>query len=566
MTDQPNDPLQWLASLYQAGQEMMRPFTTPPAPGAPSDPYGQLTAMSKSMLDMQQSYVQQMSNFWMGLAAGNLPQAPQEADKRFAGEWWRDDPRFDLLKRSYLAYADVLAKSVETAAVDDRTKGQLRFAMRQFIDAMSPTNFLMTNPEAMQLALQTGGASLTEGMALFFKDLAKGRISMTDESAFAVGRNIAATEGSVIFENDLIQVIQYAPRTDEVYGRPLVMIPPCINKFYILDLTPENSFVRYAIEQGHTVFMLSWRNITEDLDEFTWDDYLQMGVIQAIDVAREVTGSDDVNTLGFCIGGTLLSSATAVMKVNVEDKVASMTLLTTMLDFADAGEIGALVTEESVAARERTIGNGGVMEGRDLALTFSALRANDLIWQYVVNSYLKGKAPPAFDLLYWNSDATNLPGPMFCYYVRNMYLENRLREPGATEQLGVPIDLSDIDVPAYIYASRDDHLVPWHSAYSSTTLLAGDNRFVLGASGHIAGVINPPSKNKRHYWIDGTDGPDPETWLAGARQIPGSWWPTWSDWLAELGGDKVPARARLGSRTHRVLEPAPGSYVKFRVA
>ncbi len=304
-------------------------------------------------------------------------------------------------------------------------------------------------------------------MALFFKDLAKGRISMTDESAFEVGRNIAVTEGSVIFENELIQVIQYAPRTAEVFARPLVMIPPCINKFYILDLTPENSFVRHAVDQGHTVFMLSWRNITPETGHFTWDDYLQLGVMQAIEVARAVTGADDVNALGFCIGGTLLACATAVMKANAEEKVASMTLLTAMLDFAEPGEIGTLIDDQRVAAREAAIGEGGIMEGKELALTFSSLRANDLIWPYVVNSYLKGKKPPAFDLLYWNSDGTNLPGPMFCWYVRNTYLENSVREPGKTIQCGVPVDLSDIDVPAFIYSSREDHIVLWRAAYAS---------------------------------------------------------------------------------------------------
>ena len=449
--------------------------------------------------------------------------------------------------------------------MDDRTKKQLRFAVRQFVDAMSPANYFMTNPEAMQLALETGGASLAEGMSLFFKDLAKGRISMTDESAFEVGRNIAVTEGSVVFENDLIQVIQYAPRTAQVYERPLVMIPPCINKFYILDLTPENSFVRHAVDQGHTVFMLSWRNITAETGHFTWDDYLQLGVMAAIDVARDVTGAEDVNTLGFCIGGTLLACATAVMKANAEEKVASMTLLTSMLDFAEPGEIGALIDDQRVAAREEAIGEGGIMEGKELALTFSSLRANDLIWPYVVNSYLKGKKPPAFDLLYWNSDGTNLPGPMFCWYVRNTYLENNVREPGKTIQCGVPVDLTEIDVPAFIYSSREDHIVLWRAAYASMDLLSGDNTFLLGASGHIAGVINPPAKNKRNFWVGGSPGGDADQWLSTAREVPGSWWPTWIDWLAPHGGDKVAAPRTPGNRQHRSIEPAPGRYVKVRV-
>ena len=429
---------------------------------------------------------------------------------------------------------------------------------------MSPANFFATNPDAMQLAMRTGGQSLTEGIRLFFEDLGKGRVSMTDESAFEVGKNLALTEGAVIYENELMQVIQYAPRTTEVYERPLVIIPPCINKFYILDLQPENSLVRHAIEQGHTVFLLSWRNITEELGELTWDDYLRSGVMQAIDVALDVTGADQVNALGFCIGGTLLASAIAVLKTNAEDKVASLTLLTTMLDFSDTGELGLLVDEKRVAAREAAIGSGGVMHGKELALTFSSLRANDLIWPYVVNSYLKGKAPAAFDLLYWNSDSTNLPGPMFCWYVRNTYLENNLRVPGKTIQCDIPVDLATIDMPVYVYASHDDHIVPWRTAYATTPLIGGEVTFVLGASGHIAGVINPPAKKKRNYWAAGVLDADADHWLATAQRVPGSWWPHWSAWLEKQAGAKVAARRKLGNRRYRRIEPAPGRYVKVK--
>jgi polyhydroxyalkanoate synthase len=454
-----------------------------------------------------------------------------------------------------------MQRSVEAAPVDDKTKAQLRFATRQFVDAMSPANYLATNPEAIELALSTGGASLTEGLALFFKDLAKGHVSITDEEVFEVGKNVAVTEGTVVYRNEVIELIQYAPRTPEVGSRPLVIIPPCINKYYILDLTPENSFVRYAVDEGNTVFMASWRNISAAQGHLTWDDYLRMGVMRAIDVARDITGADRVNALGFCIGGTLLAAALAVMKANGDDKVASVTLLTSMLDFADAGEIGALVTPESVAAREASIGRGGVMEGKDLALTFSALRANDLIWPYVVNSYLKGKRPPAFDLLYWNSDSTNLPGPMFCWYVRNTYLENLLRVPGRTIQCGAPVNLGRIDLPAFIYASREDHIVPWGTAYLSRELLGGDNTFILGASGHIAGVINPPAKGKRNYWCDGDASRDAEHWFSTATSVPGSWWPVWGDWLAQVCGDPVPAPSRPGNATYPSLAAAPGAYV-----
>jgi polyhydroxyalkanoate synthase len=309
------------------------------------------------------------------------------------------------------------------------------------------------------------------------------------------------------------------------------------------------------------VFLASWRNITPELGHLTWDDYIKMGPLTAIDVAQEIAGSDQVNTLGFCVGGTLLSSALAVARANDENKVSSMTLLTTMLDFEDPGEIGTMITADAVAAKEALIGGGGVLEGKDLALAFSSLRANDLIWPYVVNSYLKGKAPPAFDLLYWNSDGTNLPGPMFCTYVRNMYLENKLKDPGKTIQCGVPVDLSDIDIPAYLFASREDHIVPWHSAYRSNSLLGGPTTFVLGASGHIAGVINPPSKNKRNYWKGGKQGSDPEQWLQTSENVPGSWWPNWNEWLVQYAGNKTRAPAKPGSKRFKVIEPAPGRYV-----
>ncbi len=567
MSSQTNDPALVLANLFEAGQSMMRQFVATAAPDAMgmSDPMGRLLAVSQQMVGLQQEYWKQVTGFWSGMsgvaAPSDTPTATKEDDRRFAGEAWRNDPRFDMVKRTYLAYASFLQAAVESAALPDKTKAKLRYDMRQFVDAMSPSNFLAANPEAMQLAVDTGGQSLTEGMRLFFDDLAKGRISTTDEAAYEVGRNIATTPGAVIYENELIQLIQYAPSTERVHQRPLLIIPPCINKFYILDLQPENSFVRYTVEQGHTVFLVSWRNATDEIGHLTWDDYLEQGVMQAIDVACAVAGTDQVNTLGFCVGGTLLASALAVMQARGADKAASLTLLTTMLDFSDTGEIGALVSQQSVASREAAIGQGGLMHGKELAFTFSSLRANDLMWQYVVNSYLKGKAPPAFDLLYWNADGTNLPGPMFCWYVRNTYLENNLRVPGKTVQCGEAVDLSLLDMPVFLYASREDHIVPWRTVYASTEILSGDVTFVLGASGHIAGVINPASKNKRNHWTDGEAGPDPERWLETARNVPGSWWPKWSAWLAQQAGKQVPARATLENRKYQMIEPAPGRYV-----
>ena len=565
-----NDPAKILSDMLAAGQELMRKFgASIPAPGTstPADGSADFLAAAKQAGELQQQALKQAADLWSGVLAGASRAGGEGAkaeDKRFAGEPWRSDPRFDAVRQAYLAYTTFLQQSADLAPVDDKTKGQLRFAANQFADAMSPSNFFATNPEAIQLAQETNGHSVVDGVRLFYEDVAKGRISMTDEGAFEVGKNLAVTPGQVIYENELIQLIQYTPTTDAVYERPLVVIPACINKFYILDLQPENSFVAHAVAQGHTVFLVSWRNITAEVGALTWDDYLEQGVIKAIDVALEVTGADRANTLGFCVGGTILASALGVLAAKGEQKVASLTLLTTMLDFSDPGDIGLLVSEQSVAAREAMIGKGGVFEGRELAFTFSALRANDLIWQYVVNSYLKGKAPPAFDLLFWNSDSTNLPGPMMCWYVRNYYLENNLCEPGRTIQCGVPVDLGEIDVPAYLYASREDHIVPWKSAYASRNLLGGDTTFVLGASGHIAGVINPPKKKKRNYWTNSSKAPDAEQWLASAQSVPGSWWPDWSKWLEQHSGAQVPKSAELGNARYRPIEPAPGRYVKAK--
>ena len=503
--------------------------------------------------------------------SGTGVEAEPITDERFGGDAWQD-PRYASVARTYLAQTELMREALDAASLDERSRGQWGFLLRQVADALSPTNMLATNPEALQLALETGGASLAQGMQLFLKDLAQGRISITDEEAFAVGGNLAVTPGSVIYQNDLIQLIQYRPTTAEVYERPLVIVPPCINKYYILDLQPANSFVAHAVAQGHPVFMISWRNCGPGQTELTWDDYLERGALKAIDVARTVTGAEAVNTLGFCIGGTLLTSALAVSAASGAQPAASVTLLTTMLDFSDTGEIGLLVGEQAVVAREAAIGRGGVLKGRELAQVFASLRANDLIWRYSVQGYLKGQAPPAFDLLYWNSDDSNLPGPMFCWYLRNTYLENKLRESGGTTQLGVQVDLGAVAVPAFVYASRDDHIVPWKTAYSSTQLLGSETTFVLGASGHIAGVVNPPARKKRHYWAQpGTPGssgprtrpdPDADRWLDAAERIPGSWWPAWTTWLAAHSGRLVAAPEHLGAGELAPLEEAPGSYVK----
>jgi polyhydroxyalkanoate synthase len=413
----------------------------------------------------------------------------------------------------------------------------------------------------LQKAMASEGESLVRGMRNLVDDARKGRITMTDERAFEVGRNLATTPGSVVFRNDLIEIIQYEATTPTVHRRPLLIVPPCINKYYILDMRPENSLVRHAVAKGHTVFMVSWRNIPPELGHLTWDDYIEQGVLTAIRVAREIGGSRTINTLGFCVGGTLLASALAVLAARKKAPVESTTFLTTMLDFADPGDIGVYVTNEFLAMREPALLQGQRVQGSELASAFASLRPNELVWNYVVSNYLKGETPPAFDLLYWNGDSANLPGPMYAYYLRNMYLDNRLREPNALTMAGTPVDLGRIEIPTYVYASCDDHIVPWRSAYRTTRLVNGKVVFVLGASGHIAGVVNPPVPSKRNYWTHDVLTADPDAWLAHAATVPGSWWAHWDAWLAPHDGPRRAAPAKPGNAQYPPLDAAPGSYV-----
>ncbi len=526
-----------------------------------------VSAKPQTLLDLQGRYMQEQMNLWMK-AFQPGPEGAAEAapvpDKRFSAPEWNELPLFRYYRDSYLLTSRMMMQAVEEADLDSHTKRRMRFFVRQYLDAAAPSNYLATNPEAIKAALESGGKTIEEGVKNLLADMEKGRISMTDEGAFEVGHNIAVTKGAVVFENDLIQLVQYDPLTPKVHERPLVMIPPCINKFYIMDLQPENSLVRYAIEQGHTVFMVSWRNVKPPLDKLTWDDYLEMGVMAAIEEARAITGADKVNALGFCIGGTLLASALAVLAKRKKKPVASLTLMTALLEFSDVGEIRVYIDKNFVEKREKKLANGGIVPGAELASAFSSLRANDLVWSYVVSNYLKGQQPPAFDLLYWNGDSTNLPGPMYAYYLRNTYQDNKLVEPDALTMCGVPVDLKRVDMPAFVFAAREDHIVPWKGAYESARYLGGDVRFVLGASGHIAGSINSASKNKRNYWVSDRLGPDADKWFAQSQEVPGSWWVPWSKWLVPHAGKLVPARTRLGDAKHPPIEPAPGRYVKER--
>jgi polyhydroxyalkanoate synthase len=492
-------------------------------------------------------------------------------DRRFSGAAWADNPMASFTARLYLLNARTLMGLADSVEGDGKTRERIRFAVQQYVAAASPSNYLPLNPEALQLALKTQGESILHGVQHLVQDLQQGHVSQTDESVFEVGRNVATTEGSVVFENELFQLLEYKPLTQTVFERPLLMVPPCINKYYILDLQPENSLIRHAVAQGHRVFVVSWRNADAGLSQLGWDDYIEDAAIRAIDVVQEITGTETLNTLGFCVGGTILATALAVLAARGRKPAASMTLLTTFLDFSNTGVLDLFVDEAMVQLREMTLGpaspnGGGLLKGQELASTFSALRPNDLLWNYVVGNYLKGETPPPFDLLYWNSDSTNLPGPMYCWYLRNTYLENNLVKPGRVTVCGEKLDLSRVDVPTYVYGSREDHIVPWDAAYRNTQVLKkAKTRFVLGASGHIAGVINPPAKKKRSHWIGQAQGAQPasaDEWFATAQEHPGSWWTDWDAWLAGHAGKQLAAPKNPGSRRHKPIEPAPGRYVK----
>ncbi len=532
-------------------------------PQAPKMPELPKFSISPDKLQaIQQEYVAQASELWrQGLTAR------PDGDKRFASEAWGSNPLAAFSAAVYLLNGRTMLSMAESIDADEKTKARLRFAVEQWMAASSPSNSLAFNAEAQKKAIDSQGESIAKGIQNLLNDVKQGHLSMTDESAFEVGRNVATTEGAVVFENELFQLLEYKPLTPKVYERPFLLVPPCINKFYILDLQPENSLIRYANEQGHRVFVVSWRNPDESLANATWDDYIENAAIKAIHLVQEIGGSKQINALGFCVGGTILSTALAVLAARGEKPAASVTLLTTFLDFSDTGILDIFVDEPMVAYREMQLGKGGLLPGMDLSSTFSFLRPNDLVWNYVVGNYLKGETPPPFDLLYWNSDATNLPGPFYAWYLRNTYLENKLAKPNALTVCGEKIDLGRIDIPVYIYGSREDHIVPIGGAYASTQLLPGKKRFVMGASGHIAGVINPPAKKKRSHWIR-EDGKLPKTqpeWLAGAQEHAGSWWTDWAQWLKGHAGKQIPAPKAYGKgKTYQATEPAPGRYVKAR--
>ena len=530
-------------------------------PGATSVP--SLKFSPEKLQSLQGQYFKDASELWNQSLHNSL----QVKDRRFSGEAWSSNPVAAFNAATYLLNARTLMGLADAVDADEKTRNRIRFAIEQWVAAAAPSNFLAFNAEAQKKAVETQGESIAKGVKNLMHDIQQGHVSMTDESLFEVGKNVATTEGAVVFENEFFQLIEYKPLTAKVYEKPFLLIPPCINKFYILDLQPENSLIRYAVSQGHRTFVVSWRNPDESMANKSWDDYIEQAAIKAIDTVQAITGAPKLNALGFCVGGTILSNALAVLAARGQKPVASATFLTTLINFTDTGILDVFIDDNFVKFREMQMGQGGLLKGQDLASTFSFLRPNDLVWNYVVGNYLKGETPPPFDLLYWNSDSTNLPGPFYAWYLRNTYLENNLVKPGKVKVCGESIDLRKVDIPVYLYGSREDHIVPIGGAYASTQVLPGKKRFVMGASGHIAGVINPPAAKKRSHWLNESSQfpADVNDWIAKAKEVPGSWWTDWAQWLKGHAGKQIAAPKTFGKgNSYKAIEAAPGRYVKAK--
>ncbi len=522
----------------------------------------QLSFDNEKLLEIQGNYVRDATELWNS----GLSNDQKLDDKRFQGPAWEHNPLASFAAAIYLLNTKTLMAMTDALHTDTKTQARVKYAVEQLAAASSPSNYLALNADAQQKIIDTKGESLSKGIQNLLHDISQGHVSMTDESLFKVGENVATTKGNVVYENEFFQLIEYTPQTPKVHSTPLLLVPPCINKFYILDLQPKNSFVKFCVDQGFRTYIVSWANPHEELSHASWDDYVGKGVIKAIEVVKEIANVPKINTLGFCVGGTLLTSALAVLAQEKKELVQSATLLTSLVDFEHTGILDVFIDESFVKFRELEFANGGLMSGKDMASTFSFLRPNDLVWNYVVGNYLKGETPPAFDLLYWNSDATNLAGPMYAWYLRNTYLENNLINPCKTIICGQPVDLNLIKLPMYIYGSKEDHIVPIDAAYASTHVFKGKKRFVMGASGHIAGVINPPANNKRSYWT-GPDAKFPaslQTWIKAATEHPGSWWTDWSQWLSAHSGTQINAPKKAGRADYKSIEPAPGRYVKVK--
>ena len=598
MIDQPGgnapfpDPMelsQAMARIAEKSQGLVSAFLEQqqggePGGGATADPmniggaFRELTAQMLSnpskVVEAQMGLWQDYVSFWQSTAKRALGQetppiiAPQRGDRRFRDKAWDENILFDYIKQSYLLTARWMQNTVsEVEGLDPKTAQKVDFYTRQFVDSLAPSNFVMTNPEVLRATMDSRGENLVKGLEKLLTDLERGegklRIRQTDEDAFEVGRNIAVTPGRVIYQNDLMQLLQFTPTTEKVYKRPLLIVPPWINKYYILDLRPDNSLIKWCTDQGFTVFVVSWVNPDESLSGRSFEDYMLEGPLAALDAVEQATGEHKINIVGYCLGGTLLSATLSYMKTKGDERCASATFFTAMTDFAEAGELGVFIDEEQLASLDRRLTDTGYLEGSEMANTFNMLRANDLIWSFVVSNYLLGKDPFPFDLLYWNSDSTRMPAAMHIFYLRKMYQENLLIQPGGIELDGVPIDLTSITTPTFMLSTREDHIAPWKSTYAATQTISGPVTFCLAASGHIAGVVNPPAASKYDHWTNAKNPATPDAWFNDATRHDGSWWPTWKKWLAKHSGAKVAAR-HPGDGDLTPIEDAPGSYVKVR--
>lgn len=561
------------------GDVWQRPVEDGPLLGSMADGVWQATAaFQQSLLEHPTRLLQAQVSLWeaywaiwqRGLQVAGGDPATEAArsigDRRFRAADWRL-PAFDMIRQCYLVTSNwLLAQVADTQDLEPQARRRLAFYTRQFADALSPSNFLATNPEVLRATAESGGQNLLQGLRYLLEDLQRGdgRLTprMVDPQAFTVGVDLAATPGKVVFENALMQLIQYSPLTDQVYRRPLLVVPPWINKFYVMDLQPNNSLVRWWVEQGYTVFMISWINPGPQLADKSFDDYMLEGPLAALDAIEQACGEREVNAVGYCIGGTLLMTTLAYLAAKQDTRIQSATTFASLLDFTDPGDLGVFIDEDQVAAVEARMADTGYLDSADMAAAFNLLRANDLIWSFFVNNYLLGKEPAAFDLLFWNADATRMPAAMHSFYLRNMYLHNRLREPGGITLAGVPIDLGKITVPCYFVATAEDHIAPWRSVYAGARLPGGKTRFVLAGSGHIAGIINPPAVRKYQFWTADTLPDTPDAWREAAIERAGSWWPDWKFWLGRRAGGKVMAR-QPGEGGLPAIEDAPGRYVRM---
>ncbi|MGQ5702800.1 PHA/PHB synthase family protein [Sandaracinobacteroides sp. A072] len=602
MTGQPEDPaadaiqsFEQMAGMIGKAQQMMLEFwaksgghlsgkASPDSEAASlADLWGDMagnwartwaTADTAALARLTGDYWADSMRLWTGVLTGKadlVPDPAKRADRRFQGEAWGAAPVYDLIRRSYLLASHYLAEGVASFAhLPEEERRKMEFMAKQFIDAMSPANFAALNPEVLAEAKATGGESLVRGLSHMLDDLKRGQLTMTDEKAFEVGRNVAVTPGKVVFENRLFQLIHYQPTTKTVAEIPLLVIPPFINKFYILDLTPEKSFIRWAVDQGLSVFVVSWAQGSEALADVDLDAYITEGQLTAIDKVREATGAPAAHVIGYCVSGTLLAITLALLAARGEaEKVRSATFFTAQVDFTDAGDLKHFVDPAMLDAIDRMAAEKGYLDGRWLATTFNLLRPTDLMWNYVVNNYLKGKEYAPFDLLYWNSDPTHVPGRFLSTYLRDFYGANRLVQPGAVTVDGAPIDLGRIKTPAYVQAGKDDHIAPASSCLRLAHTLSGPVRFMLAGSGHIAGVVNPPASGKYQHWTLPEGAALPETldaFRAAATETKGSWWPDWIAWLKPQSGDTVKARVPGKARGFPAIEDAPGRYVRERIS